>query len=109
MTFIYFNGKISRVALGVRLVVGQQTLDLYAEVRILDPQPGRFDHESPLSTYTPRAYPWGVAFISKPLPPPLQVGWKMMCLRRGAPQTHHFPACSPRPLGGGAGGGGKFQ
>ncbi len=25
--------------LGVRLVVGQQTLDLYAEVRILDPQP----------------------------------------------------------------------
>jgi hypothetical protein len=26
-------------ALGVRLVVGQQTLDLLAEVRILDPQP----------------------------------------------------------------------
>ncbi len=25
--------------LGVRLVVGQQTLDLYAEVRILHPQP----------------------------------------------------------------------
>ena len=28
-----------RQLLGVRLVVGQQTLDLYAEVRILDPQP----------------------------------------------------------------------
>ncbi len=27
------------VALGLRLVVGQQTLDLYAEVRLLQPQP----------------------------------------------------------------------
>ena len=31
-------GKI-RAAMGLRLVVGQQTLDLYAEVRILQPQP----------------------------------------------------------------------
>ena len=31
-----------RRTLGVRLVVGQQTLDLYAEVRILDPQPDIF-------------------------------------------------------------------
>ena len=34
------HGKIIPVQLGVRLVVGQQTLDLYAEVRILDPQSG---------------------------------------------------------------------
>ena len=33
------HGRMS-IALGVRLVVGQQTLDLYAEVRILHPQPG---------------------------------------------------------------------
>ena len=31
--------EFQATALGVRLVVGQQTLDLYAEVRILDPQP----------------------------------------------------------------------
>ena len=35
------DGKIQPArTLGVRLVVGQQTLDLFAEVRILHPQPG---------------------------------------------------------------------
>lgn len=34
--------NLHRRTLGVRLVVGQQTLNLYAEVRILDPQPDTF-------------------------------------------------------------------
>ena len=55
LTCTYFNGKISRVALGVRLVVGQQTLDLYAVVRIHDTQPTSF--------LTPQMS-WGVLFIN---------------------------------------------
>jgi hypothetical protein len=34
-----WQGCEFKILMGVRLVVGQRTLDPYAEVRILDPQP----------------------------------------------------------------------
>ena len=40
-------------SLGVRLVVGQRTLDPYAEVRILDPQPT--SHEKNSGCYLPES------------------------------------------------------
>lgn len=41
LTKSLLRGKIKLSDLGVRLVVGQRTLDPYAEVRILDPQQER--------------------------------------------------------------------
>jgi hypothetical protein len=40
LTRIRKRGKIRSTPLGIRLMVGQRTLDPYVEVRILDPQPG---------------------------------------------------------------------
>ena len=57
------HGTMPGVMLGIRLMVGQRSLEPYVEVRILDPQPGVWFVSKLLSVNTPLNFTAGCSFL----------------------------------------------